>query len=92
MNEELEALEVWHAVEQYIIFYHHQVVKSDIHVETIKGMPVNIIEKTLKAFKIIKEICNFYFFDKEQLLIINNCSFIIIKNKEKYDLLKEVLK
>ena len=50
-----------------------------------------IIEKELKVLKIIKETWKLSFFDEEQMITIDNCYSIIFYDKEKYDLLKEVL-
>ena len=49
------------------------------------------IEKGLKALEIILKEFRFTFDDEEQSVMIDNCYTVIFHNKEKYDLLKEVL-
>ena len=49
------------------------------------------LEKELKALGLIKEIWRISFFDEEQRITIDDCYSMIYYNKEKYDLLKEVL-
>lgn len=93
MSEELEALKVWKAVEKYMNLYHHQAVKDDINVETVEGMPIKIIEKSLEALDIIKKVLNFKIRDYSEFSY--GSIFIseqrIILDDEEIDLLKEIL-
>ena len=45
----------------------------------------------LQALEIILKEFRFTFDDEEQSVMIDNCYTVIFHNKEKYDLLKEVL-
>ena len=62
--------------------------------ETVEGMPIKIIEKSLKALEIIKGFVNFNVYEmqgKYYLTTGNNYRGQILISKEEYDLLKEVL-
>ena len=65
----MKGLEVWNAVKKYLNLYHHQAVKENIDVETVEGMPINIIEKELKALEILK--C-FLYIDENDTLRLKN--------------------
>jgi hypothetical protein len=100
MSKELEALKVWYAVKKYMNLYHHMSIKENIDVKTVEGMPVDIIEKALKALEIIKKKkvdtyllaltknVNQYNRLFEEHLI----SLCRLLTQEEFDLLKEVLK
>lgn len=97
-NKEITALETWYLVKKYLNIYHHQAVKENIDVKTIEGYPIDIIEKALKVLEIIKANCSFY---TESLFPLGDAYWwhvhlkmqgYIAKDKEMFDLLKEVLK
>lgn len=52
---------------------------------------LNVIEEALKALEIIKETWKMSFFDEEQTITIDNCYSLTFYDKDKYNLLKEVL-
>lgn len=97
VSNTLNGLEVWNAVKKYLNLYHHQAVKENIDVETVEGMPINIIEKELKALELIinKGVAVGMLQLKEVGLNEYN-DFIgdksLFLTKEEYNLLKEVLK
>lgn len=103
MSKELEALKVWYAVKKYMNLYHHMTVKENIEVKTVEGMPIDIIEKSLKALEIIKEkkvnislllnstcLTNYNEYVIRSKASINSLCELL--TQEEYDLLKEVLK
>lgn len=83
----MTGLEVWNAVKKYLNLYHHQAVKENIDVETVEGMPINIIEKELKA---LNEILSLY--GKWLGYEISDFEFFTLLNDtlDKYDLLKRI--
>ena len=99
MSKGLEALKVWNAVEKYLNLYHHQAIKDNINVETVEGMPIKIIEKSLKALEIIKEkttsACNCLMILKARTDNLDYYDykklFLTDLTQEEYDILKEVL-
>lgn len=73
-----KGLEVWYLLKKYLEKEHHKIVKEDIPLKTVEGMPLDTIEKELKALEIIKK---------------KECIFkgLSETNQEEYELLKEVL-
>ena len=49
-----KGLEVWNDVKKYLNFFHHRVGNENSDVKMVEGMPIDIIEKELKAIQIIK--------------------------------------
>ena len=89
----MTGLEVWNAVKKYLNLYHHQAIKENIDVETVEGMPINIIEKELKALEILKPYCivaDYKCENPEDRYELAFCKKVCI-TEEEYKLLKEVL-
>ena len=93
----MKGLEVWNAVKKYLNFYHHQSVKKNIDVETVEGMPIDTIEKELKALDIIKRNPNLITWCIETYEDYQEyCNEVaeeeeLIESEEEFYLLKEVL-
>lgn len=88
-----KGLEVWYLVKKYLEKEHHKIFKEDIPLKSIEGMPLDIIEKELKALEIIKsKELNVFFIKRYTREDFNfMCRYEQRLTKEEYDLLKEVL-
>lgn len=91
-----KGLEVWALVKKRLEKEHHKIVKEDIPLKTIEGMPIDTIEKELKALEIIiKKNVNIFLFKTEGCTLKIYNTIVILKEhhltQEEYDLLKEVL-
>lgn len=90
----MKALELWYCIVKYMNYYHHKAIDEDIDIETCEGVPINIIEKSLKALEIIKEkeVNVFIFLYSGDLETYNDMVEDNRKLKqEEYELVKEVL-
>ena len=93
-----KGLEVWKLLREYLDKYTTLHLKEETHIESVEGYSLDIIEKELKAFEIIrnKQVDTWSLIPsanlKEYHYVISAERYTNLKlSQEEYDLLKEVL-
>ena len=96
----MNSLEIWKLLREYIDKNTTLYLKEKTHIETVEGQPLDKIEKSLKALEIIKrepsaviEIITTYDTWEEytnDYPLRDKTIWHIIKNKNEFDLLKEI--